>query len=65
MTIYWRKSSRSGSATDEACVELAELPNGIGVRDSKDPDGGRLVMSQVQIGVLVRRIKDGTLGADR
>lgn len=25
MTIYWRKSSHSGGATDEACIELARL----------------------------------------
>jgi hypothetical protein len=33
----WRKSSRSGSDTD--CVEIAELPQTIAVRDSKDPHG--------------------------
>lgn len=61
MTIHWRKSSRSGSATDEACVELAVLSEGVGVRDSKDPDGGRLVVSRAQIGSLMQAIKDGAL----
>ncbi|MFK3985067.1 DUF397 domain-containing protein [Micromonospora sp. NPDC050397] len=35
--VVWRKSSRSGSDTD--CVEIAELPHTIAVRDSKDPVG--------------------------
>ncbi|MFI6760550.1 DUF397 domain-containing protein [Micromonospora sp. NPDC050417] len=35
--VVWRKSSRSGSDTN--CVEIAELPQTIAVRDSKDPDG--------------------------
>ncbi|WP_433472787.1 DUF397 domain-containing protein [Spirillospora sp. CA-142024] len=61
MTIYWRKSSRSGSATDEACVELAALPEGVGVRDSKDPEGGRLVVDRAQLGSLLQTIKDGAL----
>ncbi|NKZ05735.1 DUF397 domain-containing protein [Actinomadura latina] len=60
MTIYWRKSSRSGSATDEACVELAALPGGVGVRDSKDPDGARLVVNRTQLGSLLHAIKEGT-----
>ncbi|MBO2458008.1 DUF397 domain-containing protein [Actinomadura violacea] len=42
MTVHWRKSSHSGTATDEVCVELGRLDQGIGVRDSKDPDGGYL-----------------------
>lgn len=34
----WRKSSRS-SASGSNCVEVAELAQAVGVRDSKDPAG--------------------------
>ncbi|WP_030145163.1 DUF397 domain-containing protein [Spirillospora albida] len=59
MTINWRKSTRSGSATDEACVEVACLPTGVGVRDSKDPDGERLTIPGDRFGELLRLIKGG------
>lgn len=40
----WRKSRRSGGADN--CVEVAVAGNGvIGVRDSKDPDGGVIAVS--------------------
>jgi hypothetical protein len=38
----WRKSSRSGSGQD--CVEIAETPDGIAVRDSKDTAGPVLMV---------------------
>nr|MDT0662115.1 DUF397 domain-containing protein [Micromonospora sp. DSM 115978] len=34
----WRKSSRSGP-NDSNCVEVAEVGESVGVRDSKDPAG--------------------------
>ncbi|GAB3932363.1 DUF397 domain-containing protein [Micromonospora vulcania] len=41
----WRKSTRSGSGGGD-CVEVADnLPNIVGVRDSKNPDGPALVFS--------------------
>jgi hypothetical protein len=45
MTLQWRKSSSSGTATDEICVEVARLPEGIAVRDSKHPELGHLALS--------------------
>ena len=42
----WRKSSRSGS-NGGACVEVARnLPCGVAVRDSKNPNGPVLIVSE-------------------
>ncbi|WP_339154937.1 DUF397 domain-containing protein [Actinomadura luteofluorescens] len=59
----WRKSSYSGGANDEHCVELGRLARGvgIGVRDSKDPDGGYLTLSGVQFACLVGLIKQDSV----
>ena len=41
----WRKSSYSGQ--DGNCVEVARnLPGLVAVRDSKEPDGAKLVISR-------------------
>jgi hypothetical protein len=37
--LVWRKSSSSLSGD---CVEVASLPDGVAVRDSKNPDGAML-----------------------
>ena len=57
--VTWRKSSRSGGMSDNACVEVAHLGSSIGVRDSKDPDGERLGFSSQEFGGLVARIRRG------
>ncbi|MFD0851191.1 DUF397 domain-containing protein [Actinomadura adrarensis] len=43
--LKWRKSSKSSSSGGE-CVELANLPNAIAIRDSKDPQGPKLLVSR-------------------
>jgi len=42
--LTWRKSSRSGGGGAQ-CVEVANLPVGAAVRDSKSPDSGHLVLA--------------------
>ncbi|OLT10079.1 hypothetical protein BJF79_04985 [Actinomadura sp. CNU-125] len=54
--IAWRKASRSNDHGG-ACVELAGLADGIAVRDSKDPDGARLVLDRGGFRALVRELK--------
>lgn len=39
----WRKSSRSAGGGNE-CVEVAFVPGLAALRDSKNPDGGALVL---------------------
>lgn len=41
----WRKSSRSTNNGGH-CVELASAHGTVAVRDSKDPDGPRLLVSR-------------------
>lgn len=43
-TSSWRKSSYSGDAGN--CVEVATAPTAVGVRDTKNRDGGVLSVSQ-------------------
>jgi hypothetical protein len=44
----WRKSTRSGG-TGGNCVEVAtNLPGVVTIRDSKNPDGPRLVFTRAE-----------------
>jgi hypothetical protein len=54
--IVWRKSSLSTNNGGD-CVEVAQLPGNIGVRDSKAPDAGQLSISRTEFAALVQRIK--------
>lgn len=54
----WRKSRRSGTASDSDCVEVADLAGNIGVRDSKNPAGPRLTLDAHTWRAFTRRVKD-------
>nr|WP_281181610.1 DUF397 domain-containing protein [Actinomadura latina] len=56
----WRKSSRS-TDTGGQCVEVADLVAAVAVRDSKDPDGPKLVFGPSVWKTFADRIKTGTL----
>ncbi|MFC5754440.1 DUF397 domain-containing protein [Actinomadura rugatobispora] len=56
--VKWRKASRSG-ANGGNCVEVADLDRVIGVRDSKDPGGPRLALSQGGWSALVAEVRSG------
>ncbi|TYK51266.1 DUF397 domain-containing protein [Actinomadura decatromicini] len=58
MTIKWRKSSRS-NADNGACVELANLPGRIGVRDSKNPTAPALALTPDSFRALLGDAKAG------
>ncbi|GAA4325883.1 DUF397 domain-containing protein [Actinomadura luteofluorescens] len=62
MSIQWRKSTHSGGADDQHCVQLGRLAAGVGVRDSKDPDGVHLTLSGVQFDNLIAQLKQDTAG---
>lgn len=53
----WRKSSRSGTGAQSDCVEVANLSGNIGLRDSKDPGGPKLVVGRDAFRVLVAELK--------
>ncbi|GGK56834.1 hypothetical protein Ppa06_15000 [Planomonospora parontospora subsp. parontospora] len=55
----WRKSSRS-SDNGGQCVEVADnLPGVVAVRDSKDPDGPKLLFTPAEWRAFVGGVKAG------
>ena len=52
----WRTSSHSGSS---GCVEVSPLPEGTGIRDSKNPHGGELHVPRTTWRAFVRGIAAG------
>lgn len=53
----WRKSTRSNSQA--ACVEIADLPGGTAVRDSKDPAGPALTFTTAAWSAFTTGIRAG------
>ncbi|GAA4075903.1 DUF397 domain-containing protein [Actinomadura miaoliensis] len=58
MTTQWRKSSRSDTSGGQ-CVELAGIEGSVGVRDSKDPSGPKLMLTADAWRALRAGIVDG------
>ncbi|CNF99568.1 Domain of uncharacterised function (DUF397) [Mycobacterium tuberculosis] len=56
----WQKSSRSDD-TGGQCVEVADLAAGVAVRDSKDPDGPKLVFGPSASRAFASQVKTGGL----
>ena len=52
----WRKASHSGNDGGH-CVELADLGEVVGLRDSKDPDGPKLLVPRAEFSALVTALK--------
>ncbi|TDB92833.1 DUF397 domain-containing protein [Actinomadura sp. 7K534] len=44
-SLAWRKPSRSHEDGD-ACVEIAAIANTVAIRDSKHPDGSKLLIDR-------------------
>lgn len=61
-TAQWRKASRS-SASGNDCVEVANLPHLVAIRDSKNPGGPVLAFGRKEWSDLARRITGGELDA--
>ncbi len=58
--LRWRKSSYSSNQGE--CVEVAPLPKGTAVRDSKDKSGPALRLSAAAWRTFLRDVKAGRLG---
>ncbi|MGH3321287.1 MAG: DUF397 domain-containing protein [Streptosporangiaceae bacterium] len=54
--VAWRKSSRSGG-NGGACVEVGPTGRAVAVRDSKDPQGPRLIVASAGWRAFVHGVK--------
>ena len=55
----WRKSSYSGANNGgmSDCVEVANIPSGIAIRDSKNPHAGHLTLTPGAFASLLTHLK--------
>ncbi|TDB85443.1 DUF397 domain-containing protein [Actinomadura sp. KC216] len=53
----WRKASRSTS-NGGACVEVARVDNTIAIRDSKNPNGPKLLLTPQTLHHLTQTLKN-------
>lgn len=52
----WRKSSHSGD-NQGMCVEIAAVHKIFAIRDSRDPEGAKLILSLKEARSLSKRVK--------
>ncbi|MFC4053525.1 DUF397 domain-containing protein [Actinomadura syzygii] len=55
-STVWRKSTRSGNNGGN-CVEIANLGDLIAMRDSKDPEGPKLILTRTHWRSLAAHLK--------
>ncbi|MBW8484237.1 DUF397 domain-containing protein [Actinomadura parmotrematis] len=53
----WRKASRSGENGGD-CIEVAAVPGSVAVRDSKEPEGGALLLGRTSFRRFANAIKE-------
>ncbi|WP_433462965.1 DUF397 domain-containing protein [Spirillospora sp. CA-128828] len=53
---HWRKSTHSG-ANEGECVEIAELNDHVGIRDSKNPAAPQLTITRQDFATLLTHLK--------
>ncbi|MEV4670277.1 DUF397 domain-containing protein [Actinomadura sp. NPDC049382] len=54
--ITWRKAGKS-DGQGGACVEVARFPEAVAVRDSKDPDGPKLLLTPRTFQTILNSLK--------
>jgi hypothetical protein len=60
----WRKSSHSQGQGGTECVEVAAVAQTAMIRDSKDPEGPRLVLPRTHMRTLITDVKIGRYDAE-
>ena len=61
--VAWRESDQSNNGGNS--VKVAALTAKIGVRDSKNPEGGHLAMDRATFAELLTRVRAGAFDPDR
>ena len=59
--LIWVKGKRSGS---NGCVEVAVTPNGVAVRNSRDPQGPILEFEPTEWDAFKAGVRDGEFDLD-
>ncbi|TDB92964.1 DUF397 domain-containing protein [Actinomadura sp. 7K534] len=54
--IKWRKARKS-DGQGGACVEVAQVSQAVAIRDSKDPDGPKLLLSHDNFRAILNDLK--------